>query len=150
MILYNLIKKTITEATTLTVGNICITHAKNTDDTANGIYTLDDIADGKSLDYGYYDGRKKISLVNNTVTFADPSAGWARWWITCAFKHAAQATYDNLLTLLGQQLGGVKLALFPSITDLPPLIIGNLTIRDLKKADVDLAYRAFVFSFEGC
>lgn len=148
--LYNVIKNTIAAATTLTVGNIVLTHAKGTDDTSAGVYTFDDYPVNKSLDYGYYSGRKKISLVNNTVSYSDASDGRVRWWLTCAFTWGSRALYDNLLTLLGLIAHDGKLALFPSIDNLPPVIIGELTITPFKRQSTDLTPTWFTLTFEGC
>lgn len=137
-------------ATTFTVGNIILTHAKGTDDTAAGVYTFDDIPIKGSLDYGYYSGRRKISLANNTNAFSDASGGRVRWWISCAFTYVPQGLYDNLLTLLGQLQGRAQLALFTGITDLPPVIVGELTISALRKASSNLDTRVFNINFEGC
>ena len=148
--LLNLIEHAITAVTTLTVGNIILTHAKGTDDTADGVYTFDDIPIAKSQDYGYYSGRKKISLVNNTVGFSDASDGRVRWWYTASFTWASQSLYDNLLTLLGQIAHDQKLVLFPSLINLPPVIIGELTVTPFKKASTNLSYDWFTLNFEGC
>jgi hypothetical protein len=54
------------------------------------------------------------------------------------------------MTLLGQIAHDQKLVLFPTLINLPSVIIGELTVTPFKKQSTNLSYDWFTLNFEGC
>jgi len=128
--------------------NLTIEHAQGTDDTASGYYTMTQYADQGSINYDKISRQARTVLVNNTMYATDSSNNRIRYWLSCNFTNATQATYDNLIVLEKHCNDGNNIVFRPFINDLPDVLIGKIRITSPSKNLWNYDYRSFSFRFE--
>ena len=142
------------EASTFYVDCVFLEHAHGTDDAADGFYTFTEYPDFGSVSWRRRTGERKQTLLDGTMR------GWSiasslgdsiqKYTLRAHFSHVSQTFFDNLMILKEWQMRGRLLTLHPNIDDLPPVLVGFMSIPDeseMAKDFWDLGKRSFDLTF---
>jgi len=109
------------------------------------------------VDFGRYNvwpdmGSVSWSVVEETSSkevissLSDSKADY-RYVIKASFSYVSQEFWNDMLKLLTWQSKGFLLTLHPYIDDVPPILVGKLSIVNIKKNFWDLTKRSFELTF---
>ncbi len=129
-----------------------VEHAKNTDGDTDAVFTFTEYPVFKSESWIQQQFDKPVEQKDGTVKYFNTTGRLTpKWTYSCNFEQVTETFYNNLETLLQWQREGSYLILHTAETIenyLPPVLMGKMTIRNVRQSSFDLSRKDFTFIFE--
>ncbi len=127
-------------------------HAKNTDGDTSAVYTFTEYPVFKSESWVYEEFEQALEQKDGTLKYFNTTGRVAnKWTYSCRFEQVTETFFKNLETLLHWQREGSYLILHTAETVgnyLPPILMGKMTIKNIRQSTFDMAKKDFTFIFE--